>query len=165
MYLFIDSYTDSRLALRLAETIKQSSLNPEKIQILTPESTDLASVTIALGMKSGAKPQYQLRLMLAVYMLLITRAMYDWAHEQRRSLIVGGRATLLAIWEEIPDEFQFSSFNDAVLPVMREIPNIVVYDPAFYEEVAAGYREGLIAQFHQDDFETIPGEALWPQPV
>lgn len=134
MYLFVDSYADTRQAMRLAETIKRSSISPDKVQILTPESTGLASVTIALCSKSGAHPQYRLRLMLAVYMLLITRAMYDWAQEGRRSLIVGGRASLLAIWKEIPDEFIHGSFDDAVVAVMGNTKNIVVYDPDFCEE-------------------------------
>ena len=165
MYLFIDSYTDSRLALRLAESIKRSSLKPEKFQILIPESIDPLLVMAGLCEKTGVIPQNRFLLTLAAYLLLITRAMNDWTHEQRRSLIVGGRATLLAIWEKIPDEFQFNSFDDSVLPVMREIPNIVVYDPAFNEEVAAGYRDGLIAQFHQEDFESITGEDLWSRLV
>ncbi|MDO8650329.1 MAG: hypothetical protein Q7K33_03410 [Candidatus Berkelbacteria bacterium] len=165
MYLFIDSYRDPRMARRLAETIKLSSVNPDKVQILTPESHMLAQETLRFRTKSGATPPYRFYLTLATYLLLVTRATNDWAHERRRSLIVGGRASLMAIWEEIPDEFIHSSFDDAVVGVMGNVRNIVVYDPEFCEEIAAGHRDDIIAQFHQDQFETITGESLWPNPV
>ena len=161
MYLFIDSYRDEDSARHLAESIKRSCQKPDKIQILTVESTDLSSVTASLGNKHGAAPEYRFYLMLACLALLIKRAVRDWNFSQTRSLIVGGRASLLKLWEQIPDNHRRSLFSDPVAPLLSSTRHIVVQDPSLDDDGASGHCDGIIVQFHQEEFDQICGDLLW----